>query len=107
VERSLPSCENRLNTWAKSIRYFEEARINGICRKEPRKREPKYSAIPVKAALERYSTELVVSYKNKEKLVKKVSTKLAKVVTSTPTQEVAYTLDSYQIANWAIRAVVS
>ena len=47
-----------------------------------------------------------MSYKNKEKLVKKVSTKLAKVVTSTPTQEVAYTLDSYQIANWAIRAVV-
>jgi sugar-specific transcriptional regulator TrmB len=79
----------------------------GFVVKEPRKREPKCSAVPVKAALERYSKELAASYRDKEKLVKEVSAKLEKTSTpAIPTEEVAYALDPDQIANWAIKAVV-
>jgi sugar-specific transcriptional regulator TrmB len=79
----------------------------GFVIKEPKKREPKYSAIPVKAALEHYSKELAEDYKNRERLVKKVSAKLAKVVTpAVSTEEFAYFLDQDQITNWAIRVVV-
>ena len=83
----------------------------GFVIKEPRKREPKYSAVPVKVALEHYGKEyhrsLVESYRNKEILIKKVSAKLAKIAVPTVfTGEFAYALDQDQITNWAIRSVV-
>jgi len=79
----------------------------GFVVKEPKKREPRYSAIPVKAALERYGREIAGGHRNKEMLVEKVSAKLTKVVIpAVSTEEFAYALDQDQITNWAIRAVV-
>jgi sugar-specific transcriptional regulator TrmB len=76
----------------------------GFVVKEHKKREPKYSALPVKTALGRYGEELAASHRSKEMLIKKVSTKLTKTVAPTISAEPpAYTLDSDQIANWAIR----
>lgn len=78
----------------------------GFVVKEPRKREPKYSAVTVKAALERYGRELAAGHRNKERLIKGVSAKLAKAAPpAVPIEEVVYVLDLDQISTWLIRTI--
>jgi sugar-specific transcriptional regulator TrmB len=78
----------------------------GFAVKEPRKREPRYSAVPIKAALERYGEELTTSHRDKEMRIKEVSTKLAKnIAPVVSTEEAVYLLDSDQIVNVMSRAI--
>jgi sugar-specific transcriptional regulator TrmB len=84
------------------LRKLEEMRF--VIR-EPRKRKPKYLAIPVKTALKHYDGELNRQYTEKSKRIEKASLKLAKMVTpATPKEGTAYVLDPEQITDWASKA---
>lgn len=84
------------------LRKLEEMRF--VIR-EPRKRKPKYLAIPVKTALKHYDGELNRQYTEKSKCIEKVSLKLAKMITpATPKEGTAYVLDPEQVADWASKA---
>jgi sugar-specific transcriptional regulator TrmB len=74
--------------------------------REPKKREPRYRAIPIKTALKHYEGELNRQYMEKEKRIKKISSKIAKMITPTiPKEEITYVLDSDQITDWATKAL--
>lgn len=78
----------------------------GFVVKESKRREPRYSATSVKAALEGYGRELAAGHRDKEGCIKKVSAKLAKKIAPVvSTEEVAYILDSDQMNEWVLRNI--
>jgi len=73
--------------------------------REPRKRKPRYVALPVKTALKHYDRELDRQYSEKAKRIEKLSSKLAKMITpAIPKEEITYVLDPDQITDWASKA---
>jgi len=84
------------------LRKLEEMRF---VFREPRKRKPRYLAIPVKTALKHYEGELSRLYTEKANRIEKASLKLAKMVTpATPKEGTAYVLAPEQITDWVSEA---
>lgn len=76
--------------------------------REPRKRKPRYLAVPVKTALKYYDRELNRQYSEKAKRIEDLSSKLAKMIPpATPKEEVTYVLEPDQITDWASKALAN
>ena len=76
--------------------------------REPRKRKPRYVALPVKTALKHYDRELHKQYSEKAKRIEELSSKLAKVITpAIPKEEITYVLDPDQVTDWVSNALAN
>lgn len=73
--------------------------------REPRKRKPRYVALPVKTALKHYDREFHRQYSEKAKRIEELSSKLAKMITpAIPKEEITYVLEPDQMTDWVSKA---